>query len=257
MLARARQADQANVTRNENNTLLEATLTLPAEMLVRNNQLTFEFIGHYTLECEDPSHTTLWSHVDPTTTIELAGSLLPLHNDLKLLPIPFYDAAVNLHPVVPIVFLGQPSPKALQAAGIVASWFGILTDFRAVRFPVSIGTIPSGNAIVISENAAELPASLKINASSGPTIAMRSNPIDPYSKVLVLTGDNPDDLLTAAMALALQRDMLQGDQVRISSLKMPAPREPDDAPRWLSTEKITYLGDIAQTEDLQSDGRCL
>jgi cellulose synthase (UDP-forming) len=246
--------NQAVVTRNENNTLLEATLTLPAEMLVRDNQLTFEFVGHYTLDCEDPSHTTLWSHIDPTTTIELAGSLLPLHDDLKLLPLPFYDAAVNLNPIVPIVFLGQPSPKALQAAGIVSSWFGVLTDFRAVRFPVSVGSIPSGNAIVISENAAELPAALKISTGSGPTVAMRSNPIDPYSKLLVLTGDNPDDLLTAAMAMALQRDMLHGDQVRISSLKLPEPRQPDDAPRWMSTEKITYLGDIAQTADLQTDG---
>jgi len=248
------RADNQSLSVTENNVLLEATLTLPAEMLVHDNQLTFEFVGHYTMECEDPSHTTLWSHVDPTTTIQLAGSLLPLHNDLKLLPLPFYDAAVNLHPVVPIVFLGQPSPKALQAAGIVSSWFGILTDFRPVRFPVSIGTIPAGNAIVISENPVDLPASLKINESSGPTIAMRANPNDPYSKVLVLTGDNPDDLMTAAMGLTLQRDLLNGDQVRISSLKVPEPRQPDDAPRWLSTEKITHIGDITETGNLQGDG---
>jgi cellulose synthase (UDP-forming) len=248
------RAENQSLSVTENNVQLEATLTLPAEMLVRDNQLTFEFVGHYTMECEDPSHTTLWSHIDPTTTIQLAGSLLPLHNDLNLLPLPFYDAAVNLHPVVPIVFLSQPSPKALQAAGIVTSWFGILTDFRAVRFPVSIGTIPTGNAIVISENAADLPASLKINESSGPIIAMRANPNDPYSKVLVLTGDNSDDLMTAAMGLTLQRDLLNGDQVHIPSLKAPEPREPDDAPRWLSTSKITHVGDIAQTGDLQGDG---
>jgi cellulose synthase (UDP-forming) len=244
----------ASVTRDETSALLEATVALPAEMLVRDNQLTFEFVGHYTMECEDPSHTTLWSHVDPTTTIELAGTLLPLHNDLKLLPLPFYDAAVNLHPVVPIVFAGRPSPKALQAAGIVASWFGILTDYRAVRFPVSVGSIPQGNAIVISENAAELPSTLGISANSGPTIAMRDNPSDPYSKVLVLTGDNADDLLMAAMVLALQRDLLQGDQERVTLAKMPAAREPDDAPRWMSTDKVTYLGDLAQTGQLQTDG---
>ncbi len=251
---KAQDQETLVVTRNENNALLEATLTLPAEMLVHDNELTFEFVGHYTMQCEDPSHSTLWSHVDTTSTIELAGALLPLQNDLKLLPLPFYDSAVNLHPVIPIVFLSQPSPKALQAAGIVASWFGIMTDFRPVRFPVSLGSIPSGNAIVIGENAAELPASLKISASSGPTVAMRTNPIDPYSKVLVLTGDNPDDLVTAAMALTLQRDLFQSDQVRIPNLKMPAPRQPDDAPRWLSTENITHIGDIAQTGDLQGDG---
>jgi cellulose synthase (UDP-forming) len=242
------------VTRSENNALLEATLTLPAEMLVHKNELTFEFVGHYTMSCEDPSHTTLWSHVDTTSTIEMAGALLPLQNDLKLLPLPFYDEAVNLHPVVSIVFASAPSPKALQAAGIVASWFGIMTDFRPVRFSVSIGTIPMGNVVMIGENGAELPGSLKISASSGPTVAMRTNPTDPYSKVLVLTGDNPDDLLIAATALTLQRDMFQSDQVRIPSLKMPKPREPDDAPRWLSTERITHIGDIAQTGDLQGDG---
>ena len=242
------------VSRNENNAMLEATLTMPAEMLVHDNELTFEFVGHYTMQCEDPSHTTLWSHVDTTSTIELAGSLLPLQNDLKLLPLPFYDSAVNLHPVVPVVFLSQPSPKALRAAGIVASWFGMLTDFRPVRFPVSMGTIPAGNAIIISENAAELPSVLNITPSSGPTVAMRTNPTDPYSKVLILTGDTPDDLVVAAMALTLQRDLLQGDQVRIPSLRAPAPREPDDAPRWLSTDKVARLGDIAQTGDLQGDG---
>jgi cellulose synthase (UDP-forming) len=251
---RAIEDQTAGVTRNANGGMLEATLTLPAEMLVHDNELTFEFIGHYALKCEDPSHSTLWSRVDNNSTIELAGSLLPLHDDLKLLPQPFYDVSVNLRPVIPIVFLSQPSPKALQAAGIVASWFGILTNSRPIRFPVSIGSIPEGNAIVIGENSASLPSSLQMSSTSGPTIAMRTNPSDPYSKVLVLAGDTADDLLTAAMALALQRDLLQGEQIRIPSLKMPAAREPDDAPRWLSTEKITRVGDIAQTADLQGDG---
>ena len=243
-----------NVTRNENNALLEATLTMPAELLVHDNELTFEFIGHYTLQCEDPSNSTLWSHVDNNSSIELAGALLPLQNDLKLLPLPFYDAAVNLHPSIPIVFLSQPSPKALRAAGIVASYFGILTNDHPVHFPVTFGTIPAGNAIVIGENAAELPAALNVTSSSGPTIAMRTNPVDPYSKVLVLTGDNPDDLVTAAEVLVLQRDMLQGDQQRGELSKKLVDRKPDDAPRWLSTDHRTTLGDIAESGDLQGDG---
>jgi cellulose synthase (UDP-forming) len=247
-----------NVTRNETNALLEATLTLPAELLVHQNELTFEFIGHYTYQCEDPSHSTLWSHVDSDSTIELAGSLLPLQNDLSILPLPFYDSAVNLHPSISIVFLNQPSAKALRAAGIVASYFGILTDYRPVHFKVSYGTIPEGNAIVLGENAAELPAALNVTSSSGPTIAMRTNPVDPYSKLLVLTGDNPDELVVAAEVLSLEKgDMLQGDQQKATlvanSLKA---REPDDAPRWLSTDpdKVTHIGDIAQSGDLQGDG---
>jgi cellulose synthase (UDP-forming) len=237
-----------------NDTLRESTLNLPAEMLARSNELTFEFIGHYATKCEDPSHSTLWAHVDNSSTIELIGTLNPLQNNLKLLPSPFYDSLVDLRPVVPIAFLSQPSPKALQAAGIVASWFGLLADSRPIRFSVSVGPIPVGNAIVIAESGASLPASLQMNTPSGPTIAMRTNPSDPYAKVIVLTGDSSDDLLTAAMALTLQRDLFEGDQIRVPSIQLPAAREPDDAPRWLSTEKITRLGDLAQTPSLETDG---
>jgi len=238
----------------ENSALLVATLTLPADMLVHTNELTFEFIGHYTMQCEDPSHSTLWSHVDANSTVELAGSLLPLQNDLKLLPLPFYDEAVNLHPSVPIVFLSQPSPKALQAAGTIASWFGILTDYKAVRFPVTFGSIPTGNAILISENTADLPAALGVASSTGPTIAMVTNPSDPYSKLLVITGENADNLLTAAKVLTLQFNELAGAIAQVSMSKAPANREPDDAPRWLTTSRITTIGDMSQQGDLQGDG---
>jgi cellulose synthase (UDP-forming) len=42
--------------------------------------------------------------------------------------------------------------------------------------------------------------------------------------------------------------------VRVPSIKMPAPRNPDDAPRWLSTDKITRIGDIEQTSSFDTDG---
>ena len=249
------ESQQLSVRRaGENSASLEATLEMPAEMLVHDNQITFEFVGHYTLQCEDPSHSTLWSHVDANSSIELQGNLLPLQDDLKLLPLPFYDAAVNLHPIIPIVFLNQPSTKGMQAAGIVASWFGLLpTDFRPVRFPVSFGQIPQGNVVLISESTSDLPGSLHVQSSGGPTVAMRTNPSDPYSKVLILTGDSPDDLVNAARALSLQRDAWQGNQVSVS-LKMPKPSEPDDAPRWMPTERLTTLGQMMNTGDLQGDG---
>ncbi len=194
----------------------------------------------------------MWTRARP---LSLRARCCRLQNDLSVLPLPFYDSAVNLHPSVPIVFLSQPTPKGLRAAGIVASYFGILTDYRPVHFPVSFGTIPPGNAIVIGESAADLPASLNVTSSSGPTIAMRTNPVDPYSKLLVLTGDNADDLIVAAEVLTLQQNMLQGDQTRALLTRKPGDREPDDAPRWLSTDPnhITYLGDIPGG-DVEGDG---
>ncbi|MEO6806394.1 MAG: UDP-forming cellulose synthase catalytic subunit [Edaphobacter sp.] len=250
----ANSGPSPNSVRSENNALLEATLTLPADKLARANQLTFEFVGHYAMKCEDPSHSTLWAHVDNDSTIDFAGTLVPLEDNLNLLPAPFYDPAVNLHPVIPIVFLTQPSPKALQAAGILASWFGILADSRPIRFPVTIGRIPPGNAIIIGESANALPLSLEMTTISGPTIAIRSNPSDLYSKVLVFTGNSSDDVLTAAIGLTLQRNLLEGALVRVPAFKLPAAREADDAPRWLNTDRIVHIGDMEQTGTLETGG---
>jgi cellulose synthase (UDP-forming) len=236
--------------------LLEATVNVPAALLKQDNQLSFEFIGHTAQPCEDPSNSILWSRVDADSSIELAGALLPLTNDLKQLPLPFYDQGVDARPVVPIVFLAPPTAKAMQAAGIVASWFGVLNGDRAVRFPVSIGTIPAGNAVLIAEDVRLLPASLGITGTSGATVAMRDNPSDANGKLLVVTGDNADEMLTAAMGLALHGDTWAGPQVSVQEPSLPAMRKPDDAPRWLSTEKdeAAKLGQIAQTGDLQGDG---
>jgi len=230
----------------------EAILIVPADMLARDNQLTFEFIGHYAQQCEDPLNSTLWTQIDSNSTIELAGSLQPPANDLDALPLPFHDVGVNPHPIVPIVFLTRPSAKAMQAAGIIASWFGILDSHRPVRFAVSFGTVPAGNAIVIAENPSDIPASLGVNTISGSTVAMVANPSNPYSSVLLVAGRDVDELLTAAMALPLHGDTWQGAQVTVRDFTLPAPRKPDDAPRWLSTEE--GFGDIAQTGDLQGDG---
>jgi cellulose synthase (UDP-forming) len=247
---------QPNPAPGDNTTALETTLTLPTDTIVQNNELSFEFIGHYTMQCEDPTHSALWAQVDSSSVIDLSGSLLPLPNDLKLLPLPFYDAGIHLHPVLPIVFLKQPSAQAMRAAAIVSSWFGILADYRPVRFPVSIETIPAGNAIVITEGAVDLPASLSLPSASahGPTLAMRANPGDPNGKLLILTGDTVDDTVLAAQALTLQRALLESDTMSIPHLRLPLPRRPDDAPRWLSTERATPFGDIPQTGQLQSDG---
>jgi cellulose synthase (UDP-forming) len=231
---------------------LESQVNLPSDLLVHDNQLTFEFIGHYAQQCEDATNSTLWAHVDSSSSIEITGSVLPLANDLKVLPLPFYDNGVDLHPMVPIVFLTKPTPKAMQAAGIIASWFGVLNSYHPVRFTVSVGSIPTGNAIVIAADSSQLPSSLGVGAVSGSTVAMVTNPSDPYSNLLIVTGTSGDELLTAAMALTLHGDTWQGPQISIRNFTPPDPRKPDDAPRWMSTSWDS--GEMIQTGDLQGDG---
>ena len=245
-------AVNAPVAPMEQTAMLESTLTVPVDLLARDNQLRFEFIGHYAQQCEDPTNSTLWAQIDPGSTIETTGTLKAPVNDLNVLPLPFRESEVNPHPAVPIVFLVRPSAKAMQAAGIVASWLGLLDPRRPVRFSVSFGAIPAGNAIVIAENAAVIPASLGVGAISGATVAMAANPSDAYSTVLLVAGDDADELLTAAMALPLHGDTWQGPLISVRDLTLPAPRKPDDAPLWLNTEED--FGQIAPVDDLQGDG---
>ncbi|HXC96144.1 MAG TPA: UDP-forming cellulose synthase catalytic subunit [Edaphobacter sp.] len=158
---------------------------------------------------------------------DVASTQPSLPDDLSLLPAPFYNRQTDLQPTIPIVFLVQPSAKALQAAGIVASWFGTLATTHPVRFPIFIGEIPNRNAVVIAERASILPASLQL-AATQPTLAIRTNPADSTSKLLIFAADSPDNLLTAATALT-QRVNLQGDTVRpTQTLVAPASSEATD-----------------------------
>jgi cellulose synthase catalytic subunit (UDP-forming) len=232
----------------------DAEFTIPAELLVRRNIFTVEFIGHYKLVCEDPSSTTLWARVATGTYMDFSGDVLPLADDLKQLPLPFLDTEVVDSPKLPVVFPAPPSSRAIQAAGIVSSYFGMESENRPVRFPTFIGPVPAGNSIVIAENPASLPGGLNLGTITGPTVAMRPNPADPYSKVLIVTGQDADQTLIAAQAVGLHSAMLAGSVVTIDNLKLPDSPGPDVAPRWARTDGTIALWDYASVEALQSDG---
>jgi cellulose synthase (UDP-forming) len=234
---------------------MQTTLTLPAELLARTNTLSLQFIGHYTRSCEDPSNTTLWARVAPNTTIELAGSSIALTNDLKQLPLPFFDGQVSTAKAsIPFMFLSPPSLKAVQAAGVLASWFGVRAKSRNISFPVTIGgNLPMGNVVVFADDSSNLPPSLAIEGA-GPRLAVRANPGDAYGKVLVVEGDDDTQLLTAARSIVLGDNLLQGPAAHIQGLTLPQPRRADDAPLWISTEHPTPLWQYSSDQALQSDG---
>ena len=232
----------------------EQEFTIPPELLVRRNVLTFEFIGHYVMVCEDPANTTLWARIHRGTYLDISGDILPLPDDLKQLPLPFLETEVVDTPKIPTVFTAAPSAKTIQAAGVVASYFGMESENRPVRFPTSIGQLPEGNAILIAENPATLPGGLNLPNINGPTVAIRPNPNDIYSKVLIVTGTDPDQVLIAAQSIGLHSDLLQGGEVDIGNLKLPDLPAPDGAPRWARTDQTVALWDYASAESLQGDG---
>ena len=231
----------------------EAEFTIPTDLLVHNNTLTIEFIGHYTMECEDPANTTLWARVHRTTFLDIQGDVLPLADDLKQLPMPFLDPAVIQPLSIPVVFAGQPSYKAIQAAGIVTSYFGMLSENRPVRFPVHIGAIPQGNAIVVADNAGNLPAGLGLPGVNLPTVAMRTNPNDPVRQ-------DPDhcrrrrrsdfDCCPSRCLARRHAGRRAGHASTASSFRT---NWADTAPRWARTDQTIALSDYASSDQLQGD----
>src|SRR5208337_4919169 len=116
--------------------------------------------------------------ISQTSTMDVSGGRLRLSKSLEDLPLPVFDPDLQTTTVVPFVFLTPPDTKTLSAAGMVASWLGVLSSTKPVRFSVTVGNIPPGNAVVFANSRSALPAVLQLPGGSGALLALRDNPSD-------------------------------------------------------------------------------
>lgn len=217
------------------------------------NQLSFKLIGHYTRDCEDPYHSSLWAKVSHTSNLELTVTTLNLPNDLGMLPAPFFDRRDNKLLDLPFVLPAAPSVELLRNAGVLASWFGHLSSYRGARFPLATTGLPNTHAIVVA-TPNEIPAGVSLPTISGPTLAMVNNPENPKAKLLMVLGKDTADLKIAVQALVLGQMAFSGDSAIIRNLKPADPRKPYDAPKWLPTDRPVRFGELASQRELQVNG---
>lgn len=111
---------------------LQRVIDIPSRLIGEFNRLNIQLIGHYTMECEDPAHSSLWANVGNDSVLELSVSPLSMVNDLAFLPEPFFDRRDPNLLTLPIVFARTPDAAQLEAAGTVTSWFGSLAGFRGL-----------------------------------------------------------------------------------------------------------------------------
>lgn len=228
----------------------QADISLPTELLTNDNALSFQLVGSCA-NCNPDGAP--WVTIDPDSGILIDGTRLPLRNDLSLLPLPFFDAAGLRSWSMPIVLGDHPDDITLQGAALIASWFGVLSDVRGVNFPVSVGEIPKGNAVIVAVRSSQVLAGLSLPSKSGPLLAMRDNPHDPYGKLLIVTGDGPNDLLQAARALTAAVWMPHVDSLRVHAAPTVR-RAAYDAPRWLATDTPAAIGTYTTDEHLRLQG---
>jgi len=226
-----------------------ASFGVPSDLLIRNNELTFEFTRGTALRLDTQNKAAVMASVGATSTLLVVGDRIPVRRDLSLLPMPLFDPDLQTTTTIPFVFLSTPTPKMLQAAGIVASWFGVQQSAKPIHFSVSIGVIPAGDVIVFSDHATDMPAAMRV-PQGGASMSLKVNPSDPDGSVLALAGDDEDQLLQVARSLALmtvshtegpETIAAAGDVLRIGDFQMPAVRKLDDAPRWLMTDRLKTL----------------
>jgi cellulose synthase (UDP-forming) len=228
-------------------------VSLPTDLFTTANALSFR-LKTTCADCAGGPAPLMT--IRPDTTLRLRGSRLPLGNDLSLLPIPFIDPTGQRSSVVPVAFSDEPATDVLRAAGIIASWFGVFSDVRGARFPVTVGELPAGNAVVFARRGSPLAARLALPPTPDALVAMRDNPRDPYGKLLVVVAGSSSDFVAAA------RTLVSRDRFEPRTNFLPAdpavasvPSRPRyDAPRWLQSNRPAPIGTYTSSDRLKIQG---
>lgn len=232
---------------------VRADVSLPTDLFTTDNSFSFRL----TTTCPDcsPGQSPLMT-IRTATTLRIRGSRLPLANDLSLLPIPFIDPTGQRLSVVPVAFAETPGTVDLQAAGIIASWFGVFSDIRGVRFPVVVGELPPGNGVVFARRGSRLAAGLSLPTAPDSLVTIRDNPRDPYGKLLIVVAGSSSDFVAAARTLVARERFAPRTGALPSSVddgRAPT-RSRYDAPRWLRSDRPAAIGTYTSTDRLKIQG---
>lgn len=232
-------------------------IEIPPQMITEFNRLSLQFIGHYTMSCEDPKHSSLWARINNDTRLDIRVTPFVLPNDLSILPLPFFDRRDDRDVTLPVVMGASPDNATLEAAGALASWIGAAkTRSRMATFPAHFDELPAkGNALVLLNGDGPLQlGALNMPAAKGPTLTMMAHPGDPNSKLLVITGRDSAELKQAVNALVVGGQSLVGSSALINSLDTLKPRKPYDAPNWLPSDRPVKLGELMPVNKLNVAG---
>jgi cellulose synthase (UDP-forming) len=231
------------------------TVELPINpaLFLPESKLNLQFIAHYTRECEDPLHSTLWGVVSNVNSmLELTVQRLPQQDDLASLPAPFFDMGDTRPLSLPFVMASRPSNETLRAGAAVAGYFGSRASQRGFAFPVVHDHMPEGHAVVLATPGDAVPG-LILPEIKGPTLAVIPNPADPDHKLLMVLGRNGDELQAAAYTLGVGSQALSGSAAAVGPPQLLS-RVPYDATRWIPSDRPVKLGEFVDPLLLQGVG---
>jgi Bacterial cellulose synthase subunit len=230
----------------------EHTVAIPPATIESRSSLALRLVSGQVAACAGTLPTGSWRAI-AGGTLEMRTTSLRLPNDLGILPLPFFDPQFDRKLRVPVVFLRAPDAGRIRAAALLASYIGLRGEARA-SFPVSVGKLPAGHAMVLAEGDADLGV-LGLPAPEGPALHLIDNPQAPggAAKLLVVAGRNAAELAAAALALAGDQP-LAGGSVAITPGPVVASLRDHDAPRWVPVRDVIPLGSLPGGQQLVHEG---
>ena len=221
-----------------------ADFTFTPALLSTDNRLQFRFAlkGQGAKACTLDRDKAIWVNIEPATFIYLSTTRLPIADDLASLPRPFADPKDPLPLNLPFVLPAAPEPGVLQAAGMVAGYFGLIAGNKGASFPVQYTGLPASNAVVLVAGG-HYPPGVAAIPGEGPRVAVVANPSQVDSKLLLVIGDDAEQLRAAAGTLATSASRLSGGWSAASE-PVPPPRQAYDVPKWIPTNRPVRLGEL-------------
>ncbi|MFC3608663.1 UDP-forming cellulose synthase catalytic subunit [Stutzerimonas tarimensis] len=229
------------------NTLVQ--VPVDPRLLLPRNRLNLR-LASAAARCDDPENSDLWVTIGSDSALSLALDRLQMHNDLAILPAPFFDEGQMSPLVLPMVMPAQPGEGVLRSAVVVASYYGSMARQVGADFPVLLDELPPGNAIVFLQGE-EPVAGIAPPESATASLAIISNPSDPLGKLLLVSGGTPEELYIAAANLVMNESGLRGQRLEVGRLE-PTPRHPYDAPNWIANGRPVHFHEMAD-QPLSSD----
>ncbi|WP_299012968.1 cellulose biosynthesis cyclic di-GMP-binding regulatory protein BcsB [uncultured Photobacterium sp.] len=235
---------------------VNASLPLDSRFISNFNQLKFELIASNNSVNRQRDDSSIWVDISKSGRVSLQVQKSILATDLSLFPVPFFDERDFSHVSIPFVFPVEQDVAELTAAGVMASYFGAMANWRGVSFPVYIDKLPNQHAIVFATNEHKPAFIHDLPNVSGPMLQLITHPTNEYAKLLLVLGRDASDLTMAVQGLILGKSLLTGPIARVNSVTDLKPRKPYDAPNWVSTSRpVTFAELVDGPYQLETEGR--
>ncbi|MDU1085674.1 MAG: cellulose biosynthesis cyclic di-GMP-binding regulatory protein BcsB, partial [Leclercia adecarboxylata] len=175
-------------------------LDIPAAMVVSRNNISFKINDGDALLCQRDLSDSYQVTIMPNTRLDLEAQQLNIGADLSHFPRPFLDEMQMTPTRLTFAFPGKTLPEQVGAAALIASWLGIEADYRGISFDALHDQLPEKNGILLGKPGESI-GGLTLPASNGATLQVVDNPVNPIYKLLLVVGNNEQQLRSAAWRL--------------------------------------------------------